>query len=435
MMGNPLYTDEIGKMCFNPAKNWQLGWYGDKYVEVDPLLNSLSLHTLVGIGEFNEQQQQPVVVKIETGTPKDYFVGFNRAVGPNAQNDEADNEVTIVQVEGGEGHHYAQSYLKAHLLTGESYTIDNFANTGQPLTIKATYINLSTSPGTASIQILYGSDLHECESSDECSDDGIYCNGVEMCDTSASFPGACVSSGDPCQLGSKCSETTQSCTACDEVTLELTTDNYAGETSWDIKNNFGTIIDSGNNYGIGTHTETISNLQEGAYTFTIYDAFGDGICCSYGEGSYKVMSCGKTLAQGSSFGSSESTEFTIESSSTPLPTANPTNQPTNAPTSQPTNTPTSQPTNAPTNPPTAGPTNQPSNAPTSQPTNAPTNHPTNAPTAQPTNTLTNPPTVTLTNPPTTTPTIQPTNAPITPPTAAPTSQPNTTPNSQPTAAY
>ena len=24
MMGNPLYVDEVGKMCFNPAKNFQV---------------------------------------------------------------------------------------------------------------------------------------------------------------------------------------------------------------------------------------------------------------------------------------------------------------------------------------------------------------------------------------------------------------------------
>uniref|UniRef100_A0A7S4VLA9 Peptidase M11 gametolysin domain-containing protein n=1 Tax=Ditylum brightwellii TaxID=49249 RepID=A0A7S4VLA9_9STRA len=354
MMGNPLFEDEVGKMCFNAAKNWQISWYGgvgegdepNPYkVKVDPQTNRSSSFELVGIGEFDKNNDQhPVVVKIETGTDKDYFVAFNRAVGPNAENVEADNEITVVQVEGGNGLSYAQSYLKAHLLAGESYTEDNFANTGEPFSIKAKYIDISSEPATASIDIIFGADLLYCTSDADCLDDNIYCNGVETCDMGT--PGVCVSSGDPCQLGSKCIEESQSCTSCDEVTVHLTTDNYAGETSWDIKKDSdGTTIGSGSGFSIGYHTATFSNLQEGTYTFTIYDAWGDGICCCCGDGSYEVTLCGNTLVQGSSFGQSESTQFTIESGSTSLPTTNPTQKPTSTPTKQPTNTPTKQPTN------------------------------------------------------------------------------------------
>ena len=38
-----------------------------------------------------------MVVKIETGTETDQFIAFNRATGVNRQNDEADNEVTMVE--------------------------------------------------------------------------------------------------------------------------------------------------------------------------------------------------------------------------------------------------------------------------------------------------------------------------------------------------
>ena len=46
-------------------------------------------------------------------------------------------------------------------------------------------------------------------------------------------------------------------------------------------------------------------------TFTIYDSYGDGICCSYGIGSYQVIACGTTYASGGNFNSSESTSFSV----------------------------------------------------------------------------------------------------------------------------
>jgi len=46
-------------------------------------------------------------------------------------------------------------------------------------------------------------------------------------------------------------------------------------------------------------------------TFTIYDSYGDGICCSYGIGSYSVLACGTTYASGGNFNSSQSTSFNV----------------------------------------------------------------------------------------------------------------------------
>jgi len=92
-MGNPLYSDDIGKMCFNAAMNWQLDWYNDKKQPVDLRVNPSTIVDLVEIANYNTTaNNHPVVVKIETGTSTDQFIGFNRAIGINAENDEADNE-------------------------------------------------------------------------------------------------------------------------------------------------------------------------------------------------------------------------------------------------------------------------------------------------------------------------------------------------------
>ena len=157
-MGNPHYSDD-GFQCFNPAKNFQLNWYDDAKITEDPRTNGYSnTLTLVGIGEYDNRGGNPVTVKLETGTAADYFVGFNRATGPNRMNDEGDNMVNIIQVSQGNGVSYGQSYLKALLSQGQSYAISDFGGTGKAVTITVNSIDISTSPGTAVIYISDGLD-------------------------------------------------------------------------------------------------------------------------------------------------------------------------------------------------------------------------------------------------------------------------------------
>ncbi|MDM8544757.1 M43 family zinc metalloprotease [Desulfococcaceae bacterium HSG9] len=95
--------------------------------------------------------------------------------------------------------------------------------------------------------------------------------------------------------------------ACDgAITYTLLTDNFASETSWDLKNSSGTVIQSGSGYTNNTTYTFNWNLAEGQYTFTIYDSYEDGICCAQGNGSYSLVDgCGTTLKSGGDFGSSE----------------------------------------------------------------------------------------------------------------------------------
>lgn len=96
-MGNPLYGDDDGKMCFNAAKNWQLGWYDTHKVLVNPRNQPVWSGRLVGIADFsNNPSNHPVVVKIESETSTDAFVAFNRAAGINSQNAEADGKKSQV---------------------------------------------------------------------------------------------------------------------------------------------------------------------------------------------------------------------------------------------------------------------------------------------------------------------------------------------------
>ena len=98
--------------------------------------------------------------------------------------------------------------------------------------------------------------------------------------------------------------------------LTIVLDNYPSETTWDIQTTGGTTVASGGSYA-GQAGQTISvaiNLANDNYVFTIYDSYGDGICCAYGNGSYTLSSNGTTVATGGSFASSESTSFCVDAS-------------------------------------------------------------------------------------------------------------------------
>ncbi len=104
---------------------------------------------------------------------------------------------------------------------------------------------------------------------------------------------------------------------CTDISINFTFDNYPEETSWEITDDNGTVVASGGTYGSqadGSSLTLSECLPAGCYDFTIFDSYGDGICCSYGNGSYSVSSSSGTLASGGSFGSSETTNFCVSGS-------------------------------------------------------------------------------------------------------------------------
>ncbi|PWJ44786.1 endonuclease [Sediminitomix flava] len=100
-----------------------------------------------------------------------------------------------------------------------------------------------------------------------------------------------------------------------EVTFDLTTDNYGSETSWELKNSTGTVLYQGDSYASNSNYSETFCLADGNYSFTIYDSYGDGICCSHGNGAYNIKNGNTTLASGGSFSSSETKSFSIGNSS------------------------------------------------------------------------------------------------------------------------
>ncbi|WP_438710505.1 GEVED domain-containing protein [Aquimarina muelleri] len=106
-----------------------------------------------------------------------------------------------------------------------------------------------------------------------------------------------------------------------DLKLSITFDNYPEETSWEIKDSNNQVVHSGGTYGSQTDGSTLvinKALDQGCYTLIFKDVFGDGICCSYGNGSYTLTdsSTGTVLASGGSFTATDTKNFCAGESQT-----------------------------------------------------------------------------------------------------------------------
>jgi len=115
------------------------------------------------------------------------------------------------------------------------------------------------------------------------------------------------------------------CSGGENVRVEIVHDDY-DESSWELIDKTDSVVVASGVVGEGD-TNDVFCLDNGEYTFTIYDAFGDGICCAYGDGFYAVTGAiSGLLASGGEFEQSESTDFTIGATDNP-PTVSPTSSP------------------------------------------------------------------------------------------------------------
>jgi hypothetical protein len=106
------------------------------------------------------------------------------------------------------------------------------------------------------------------------------------------------------------------------VTLHLQFDNHPGETYWKIFNGLGNAVASGGPYGnnppASTLVETVC-LPLGCYQLAVFDSYGDGMCCTRGNGSYQLRDPnGQLLGSGGSFTASSTVSFCLQSASQPV---------------------------------------------------------------------------------------------------------------------
>jgi photosystem II stability/assembly factor-like uncharacterized protein len=83
--------------------------------------------------------------------------------------------------------------------------------------------------------------------------------------------------------------------ATEELVFKLIADAFGAETTWEILDENGMQVASGGPY---TSTQIIGEfplpdqdicIPTGCFDFKIYDSYGDGICCEYGNGSWSIL--------------------------------------------------------------------------------------------------------------------------------------------------
>jgi len=82
-----------------------------------------------------------------------------------------------------------------------------------------------------------------------------------------------------------------------EVRVKINADFFPHETSWQISTLAGEIL----HFQSDTSSKTLCLPAEACLIFTIFDSYGDGICCGHGLGSYQVFYNDLLIKEGGSF--------------------------------------------------------------------------------------------------------------------------------------
>ncbi len=102
---------------------------------------------------------------------------------------------------------------------------------------------------------------------------------------------------------------------CNDVELALNFDFWASETTWEVRDDTGTVVMNGGPYTNGATPITVPfTLADGCYTFEMFDTYADGMYASPTDiGSYSLTCAGVIVhvTGGGAFGSSEVSTFCV----------------------------------------------------------------------------------------------------------------------------
>jgi len=121
-----------------------------------------------------------------------------------------------------------------------------------------------------------------------------------------------------------------------QVLLRIRTDQYGEETYWELRDEQGKVLDSGGNKAVGPNgggiylgfengpgayddfaliRDTLLLPAGGCYSLHFVDAYGDGICCEYGTGYYRLYNLdnpSSIIISGGDFGEYDHRAFGVQ---------------------------------------------------------------------------------------------------------------------------
>jgi hypothetical protein len=258
--------------CFNPSNSWHLGWYSQSSLRINPLLDAPFWTKLTGVGNSGNTNSN-VIVQIPNGQTNIYL-GYNRPEGYNTGTPEGRNKVMVTEQKAGGDQ---MTSLLTKLKEGGSYVFENYLESGRDLVVKMT--EKSNDNQEAILDVYFQQNNNDS-------------NGNNNQQRKTSVDG--------------CPE--------NQVRFEITlvADAYASDSSWELvretETNSQTVIvvaskARGTFANYQTHDDLVCIDRGETYKFTLFDKYGDGICCSTGWGSYSLFLDGRELFRGGEFGS------------------------------------------------------------------------------------------------------------------------------------
>ena len=103
-----------------------------------------------------------------------------------------------------------------------------------------------------------------------------------------------------------------------DVSVQIETDAYGSETTWELRDASNALVASGGPYNdlsaAGTTVQTpvsvLLNSPADCHTFTVFDAYGDGMDSGYGAGNFALKdAAGNTLLSGAEFADEDGGKF------------------------------------------------------------------------------------------------------------------------------
>jgi hypothetical protein len=118
---------EWPRKCFNSVNNWHLGWYSERSVTVNPLIDGSVYYALASFVDYPKaSESEPVLVNIADV----YFLQYNDAKDFNVDTEEKQNLVLVTEDLGG------STDAKAGLDVSNRFEAPNFQNSGRTLIIE-----------------------------------------------------------------------------------------------------------------------------------------------------------------------------------------------------------------------------------------------------------------------------------------------------------